>query len=110
MAQDSLRCRRMAPKMLQDALITLQDSSKRPIISPRKPPKKPTMFQKPMIFGFSPFRFRWPSEASTWLQKRPRRPQEGPKRALRRPQERPRALQERPKRGPGGCFGSSRGA
>ena len=62
-----------------------------------------------MLFAFSPFRFRWPSEASRWLQEGPRGPQEGPKRAPRRPQERPRALQERPKRGPGSGFGGSRG-
>eukprot|EP00959_Pyramimonas_sp_CCMP1952_P126616 2648083-Pyramimonas_sp.AAC.1 len=53
---------------------------------------------KQIIVGFSPFRFRWPSEASTRLQEGPRGPQEGPKRAPRRHQERPSALQERPKR------------
>eukprot|EP00959_Pyramimonas_sp_CCMP1952_P283269 5921440-Pyramimonas_sp.AAC.1 len=47
MAQDSLRCRKMAPNMLQDALKTLQDSSKRPIISPMRPLKKPTFFKNP---------------------------------------------------------------
>eukprot|EP00959_Pyramimonas_sp_CCMP1952_P409647 8585162-Pyramimonas_sp.AAC.1 len=51
-----------------------------------------------MCLAFSPFRFRWPSEASRWLQYGPRGPQERVKRAPRRPQERsqsdPRAPQE----------------
>eukprot|EP00959_Pyramimonas_sp_CCMP1952_P321445 6726446-Pyramimonas_sp.AAC.1 len=63
-----------------------------------------------MMFVFSPFGFRWPYEASIWLQYGPREPQERPKRAPRRPQEHPRTLQERSKRGPRGDFGSSRGA
>ena len=62
-----------------------------------------------MIFAFSPFRFRWPSEASRWLQDGPRGPQERPKRAPRRPQERPRTLQERPKRVPRDDLWGSRG-
>ena len=63
-----------------------------------------------MLFAFSYFRFRWPSEASRWLQDGPREPQRGPKRAPRRPQEGSRALQERLKRGPKGDFRHSRGA
>eukprot|EP00959_Pyramimonas_sp_CCMP1952_P033850 710359-Pyramimonas_sp.AAC.1 len=50
-----------------------------------------------MCLAFSPSRFRWPSEASTWLQDGPRGLQERLKRAPRRLQERLRALQERPK-------------
>ena len=75
---------------------------------PKEAPERPTSFKhlgKPMLFAFSPFRFRWALEASRWLQdgpktapraskSAPRGPQEGPKRAPRQPQERPRALQE----------------
>ena len=61
-----------------------------------------------MIFAFSPVRFRWPSEASRWLQDGPIGPQEEPKRAPGRPEERPRALQERPKRVSRGDFRGSK--
>ena len=113
MAQDTLRCFKMAPKMLQEAPSPPQDGSKWPRSLPRRPPRgqNPSKtYGKSMIFAFSPFRFRWPSEASRWLQEGPRGPQEGPKRAPRRPQERPRAPQERSKRGPRGDFRGSRGA
>ena len=50
-----------------------------------------------MIVAFSPFGFRWPSEASRWLQEGPREPQERPKRA----QDRPRQPQERSTESPG---------
>ena len=57
-----------------------------------------------MFLASSPFRFRWASEASRWLQDGPRGPQEEPKRAPRGPQERPRAPQEGPKSAPRGPF------
>eukprot|EP00959_Pyramimonas_sp_CCMP1952_P266924 5580593-Pyramimonas_sp.AAC.1 len=59
-----------------------------------------------MFLVVSPFRFRWPSKASRWLQDGPRGPHKRPKRAPRRPQDgpktAPRALQERPKSAPRG--------
>eukprot|EP00959_Pyramimonas_sp_CCMP1952_P205212 4291544-Pyramimonas_sp.AAC.1 len=57
-----------------------------------------------MCFTVSPFRFRWPSKASIWLQDGPTGPrqrpmQEGPKTDPRAPKSAPRAPQERPKKG-----------
>ena len=59
---------------------------------PRRPPRgqnPSNTYRKSMTAAFQPFRFRWPSEASKWLQEGLREPQEGPKRVPRRPQERP---------------------
>ena len=82
--------------------------------TPKEVPEKPKSFKhfrKSNVFvAFSPFRFRWALEASSWLQDGPRRPQERPKRGPRRPQERPRAPQERPKRAPRGDFSGPEGA
>ena len=86
----------------------------RPHTTAQEAPKRPKSFKqiqgKSLFFAFSPFRFRWPSEASRWLQDGPRGPQEGPKRAPRWPQERPRAPQDRLKRDPRGDLRRSRGA
>ena len=98
----------MPPRMLQYAPRPPQDASKKPNSSPRAPPRNKKSFKNlretnDMMFAFSPIRFRWPSEASRWLQEGPGGPQKGPKRAPRQPQE-------RPKRGPGGDFRGCRGA
>jgi len=106
MAQDSLqrdpRRSKIAPRRLQVACKHPQESTEEAKIAPK--PK-----ENQCVFPFSPFRFRWPPEASRWLQDGPRGPQERPKRVPRRPQERPRTLQERAKRSPRGDFGSSKG-
>eukprot|EP00959_Pyramimonas_sp_CCMP1952_P378477 7928408-Pyramimonas_sp.AAC.1 len=67
MAQDIPRCLKSAPKMLADAPRTLHDGSKRP----PKPPASQNPYEtggKMMYVVFSPFCFRWPSEASKWFQ------------------------------------------
>ena len=81
--------------MAQDGF---QHTPKSPKTAPRRaqvatgPPKdaseKPKSSQNLKNFryvAFSPFRFRWPSETSRWLQEGAREPQAGPKRAPIRP-------------------------
>ena len=65
---------------------------------PKEAPERPTSFKhlgKPMLFAFSPFRFRWALEASRWLQ-------DGPKTASRASKSAPRGPQEAIFRGPRG--------
>ena len=47
MAQDSLRCLKMAPKMLQDAPRPAQDGSQRPNSPSKEASKRPKIFPKP---------------------------------------------------------------
>eukprot|EP00959_Pyramimonas_sp_CCMP1952_P437109 9151862-Pyramimonas_sp.AAC.1 len=88
-----------------------RDRSKTVPSGQRAPPGGPEEAKgNSRCLAFSPFRFRWPSEAAGWLQDGPTGLQERLQRAPRRPQERLRALQERPKSAPrGDCLGS-RGA
>ena len=118
--------RKMASEIAQDTSRWVKIASdippKGPKAAPRRiqvpfepstaPSKRHTSIKhlgKPMYFAFSPFRFRWASEASRWLQDGPREPQEGPKRAPRRPQDRPRSLQERSKTAPRRNLSASEG-
>eukprot|EP00959_Pyramimonas_sp_CCMP1952_P174354 3643878-Pyramimonas_sp.AAC.1 len=78
----------MAPKMLRGAPRTLRDSSKMPPRRPKRAPRGQTLSKtngQPINVAFSPFPFRWPSEASRQLREGPRGPQEKPKRAPRQP-------------------------
>ena len=64
-----------------------------------------------MIFAFSPFRFRWPSEASRWLQEGLREPKMASKTAQDASRWLPtcsKRLQDRFKTGPSG-HGASQG-
>eukprot|EP00959_Pyramimonas_sp_CCMP1952_P375429 7863204-Pyramimonas_sp.AAC.1 len=70
-----------------------QDRSKTAPTGQRAPPggpKEAKTLGNSMCLAFSPFRFRWPSEASRWFQDGPRGLQEWLQRAPRRPQERPK--------------------
>ena len=80
--QDGLGCLKMAPKMLQEALRPPRDGSMGPNSSPEKPRRSQNpsnILRQLLMFAFSPFRFRWPSEASRWMQ-------EGPRGSCREPQ------------------------
>eukprot|EP00959_Pyramimonas_sp_CCMP1952_P265215 5546012-Pyramimonas_sp.AAC.1 len=72
----------MAPKMLQEDPGPLQGSSERPRSIPRRPPRSPIPSKTlgtSVNCAFSPFRFRWPSEASRQRQEGPEMPQRAPR-------------------------------
>eukprot|EP00959_Pyramimonas_sp_CCMP1952_P235422 4919560-Pyramimonas_sp.AAC.1 len=96
-----------------------QDGSRRPPICSKRPQDRPKTTPsghgaprgglprghnpsntegKPMMFAFSPFRFRWPSDGSKRAQKSPnmgpREPQDDPKSAQERSKGAPRGVQE----------------
>ena len=74
MAQDSASSLKMASKMLQDAPRPPQDGPKWPKSSqwsPQRGQNPSKTYRKSMLFAFSPFHFRWPSEASRQLQEGP---------------------------------------
>eukprot|EP00959_Pyramimonas_sp_CCMP1952_P138640 2901680-Pyramimonas_sp.AAC.1 len=88
-----------APRRLQEAFETVKEASKKP--------ESLNTGGTPMIWTSAPVRFRYPSEASRWLQDGQRGLQESAKTAPRAPKSAPRAPPESPKRP---CLGLPRGS
>ena len=104
-AQDSLRCLKMVPKMLQDATRPPQDGSKRPNSPSKEASNRPKSFKnlrKINDFCILAFSVLMGSSglktAPRWPQRGPRVGQERPKTAPRAPKGAPRVPQEGPKR------------